>query len=92
MFFDANCQVGLPMNGGAATATIPALLAEMDRNGVDRALVRHINIDPDGAVVTNEELAVMLANEDPAARLCGVWVHPPEQCHKCHRQTNFFGR
>jgi len=90
MFFDANCQVGLPMNGGAATATIPALLAEMDRNGVDRALVRHINVDPDGAVVTNEELALMLANEDPAARLCGVWCILPEQCHELPPPDEFF--
>jgi hypothetical protein len=78
-FFDANCQVGQPMNGGM-DASIASLLAEMDRNGVDQALLRHINLNPDGAVVTNEELAQMLAEEDPSGRLQGVWCILPEQC------------
>ena len=43
MFFDANCQVGDTVT--RILPGIPELLKDMDRYGVDRALVRHL-FDP----------------------------------------------
>ena len=54
MFFDANCRIGCYFNGGPCAENAAALLKEMDYYGVDRALVRHINLDK-GAIITLDE-------------------------------------
>ena len=88
MFFDANCRIGSFFNGGPCAENTAALLKEMDYYGVDRALVRHINLDK-GAIVTNQSLAHFL-KEDTAARLTGVWCILPSQCGEIPEPDEFF--
>ena len=88
MFFDADCAVG----SGPAIGIRPdvkQLLADMDRFGVDRALVRHGNFKMLGAEAGNRELAAML---DAAAtdRLSGVWCILPDQCPELPQGEAFF--
>ena len=87
-FFDADCAVG----SGPAIGIRPdvkRLLADMDRFGVDRALVRHGNFKMLGAEAGNRELAEMLATDD-SGRLRGVWSILPDQCPELPQGDAFF--
>lgn len=86
MFFDANAVVGNTHLG--PKPGVVELIAEMDRNGVDKALVRHGNMGIDGAVVANRELSIMLS--EAADRLYGVWGILPEQCDELPAGQAFF--
>ena len=89
-FFDANCAVGAPMNWGLHFAKdVAELLAEMDRMGVERALVRYHNME-NGAVYANDKIAALLA-DDADGRLMGVWHILPEQCEELPSVDEFFG-
>lgn len=77
MFFDANACIGDNLMGPRPGAE--ELLKEMDRYGVEKALVRHNNIDASGAVNTNRDIAKFLT-EVSGDRLYGVWSILPEQC------------
>ena len=88
-FFDANCDLGAPMNDGLHyAATVADLYAEMDRMGVGKALVKYLNVE-DGAAVANERLAKML-DDDADHRLLGVWNILPEQCDEQPHGDAFF--
>lgn len=88
-FFDANCALGAPMNGGANFAAgVAELLAEMDRMGVERALVRYNNME-NGAAFANDRIAELLA-DDAGHRLLGVWHILPEQCDELPHGDAFF--
>ena len=87
-FFDAFCQIG----SGPGIGIRPdgrGLLADMDRFGVDRALVQHGNYALLGAEAGNRELAAMLeaAGSD---RLTGVWCILPDQCSELPQGDEFF--
>lgn len=89
MFFDASCRVGncveQPYPG------IPELLADMDRYGVERALVQHNGAGSLGAGNVNKILLEMLRREDPEHRLQGVWNILPPQCGELPAPDKFFG-
>ncbi|MBQ6245910.1 MAG: hypothetical protein IJK04_03515, partial [Kiritimatiellae bacterium] len=71
-FFDANCALGAPMNDGLHFAKdVADLYAEMDRMGVERALVHYNNMG-NGAVFANDKIAALL-RDDADERLLGVW-------------------
>ena len=89
MFFDANAKIGHSISGPLPGAR--ELLAEMDRNGVDFALVQHNNLDTIGEVNANREI-VELMQEDSAQRLYGVWSILPEQCHELPESGEFFAQ
>ena len=87
-FFDAYCQIG----SGPGIGICPdgrGLLADMDRFGVDLALVHHGNCALLGAEAANRELAAMLeaAGSD---RLVGVWCILPDQCPELPQGDEFF--
>ena len=87
-FFDVDCAIG----SGPAIGVKPGvreLLADMDRCGVDRALVRHGNFKQLGAEAGNRELAAML-DADGSGRLCGVWCILPDQCPELPQGDAFF--
>jgi hypothetical protein len=93
MFFDAQCQIGLPMLGGDRGGRSAAeLLAEMDRNGVDKALVAHGNTEAAGAVFANADLQELIQADDVAGRLTGVWTILPAQCGELPPPAEFFAR
>ena len=86
MFFDVNCRIG-----NVCTAPGPGageLLADMDRFGIDRALVRHYGI-ADGALCSNRYLADMLRQDD-SGRLVGVWCILPDSCDELPEPDEFF--
>ena len=88
-FFDANCDIGAPMNALPCHAdTIADLYAEMDRMGVERALVKYRNVES-GAVFANDRLAEML-EDDVDRRLLGVWNILPEHCDELPHGEAFF--
>lgn len=88
MFFDASCRIGNFFNGGFCAGSAAELLKEMDYYGVDKALVRHINLDK-GALCTNKSLADML-RDDAEERLTGVWCLLPSQCKEIPEPDEFF--
>lgn len=53
----------------------------MDRNGVQNALIRHINLPLNGALLSNDCLATFLKN-DNSGRLRGVWCLLPDCCNE----------
>ena len=77
-FFDCNCFIGLPANGMLKpVATADELLAEMDRSGIERALLWHV-AQQDYAVPTgNRLLAEAIAAH--SERLVGCWSITPHQ-------------
>ena len=87
-FFDCNCSIGLPMNGGAYAADAPALLAELDRAGIEKALVRYINTDI--AIPYSNAYLAELLKADTAERLTGVWTILPSQCREIPEPDEFF--
>ena len=90
-FSDAMCAAGLERNGGTAAATPDSLLAEMDRFGVDRALVRHANLAAIHAEHSNRIIADFI-NTDRSGRLRGVWCILPGQCGEQPEPEEFFRR
>ena len=77
-FYDADCCVGRsPLNGNEPT--VKELLADMDYYGVDKALLRHGNVDMIGAEAANAEIAKILRENDPEERLSGVWYILPTE-------------
>ncbi|MBN2392107.1 MAG: amidohydrolase family protein [Anaerolineae bacterium] len=79
-FFDCNAFLGLPsLRPLALVATAEDLLAEMDRAGVEQALVWHI-VQHDGAPrIGNQLLAEAIASHQ---RLVGCWTVLPNQAHE----------
>ena len=87
-FFDSNCAVGLPMNGGVHAADAPALLSELDHAGVEKALVRFINTDI--AISRSNASVAEFLREDTGKRLTGVWTILPSQCGELPEPDEFF--
>lgn len=88
MFFDANARIGNTMH--EALPDVAGLIAEMDRNGVDYALVRETAIDTWGAITANREIAKTIAS-DASGRLTGVWCILPSQCDELPPPDEFLG-
>ena len=88
-FYDAMCAAGLACNDGTAARTPEALLTEMDRFGVDRALVRHANLAAIHAGLSNRIIADFIRS-DRSGRLKGVWCILPEQCGELPGPEEFF--
>ncbi len=89
-FFDANAQIGTPMHGGLEYApSTAALLREMDRNGVDRALIRDVNLTNAGAGYANDAVCKWLA-DDLDERLAGVWSFLPAATRELPEGKAFF--
>lgn len=79
-FFDCNAFFGLPMvRPLAPVPTAEALLAEMDRAGVDKALVWHIAQHDASPQVGNRLLADAIR---PHPRLVGCWTILPNQARE----------
>lgn len=77
-FYDADCAVGRsPLDG--SEPTVKEFLADMDYYGIDKALIRHSNVDLLGAEPTNDEIAKFLREEDPEERLGGIWYILPTE-------------
>ncbi len=80
-FFDCNCSFGLPAKPGpspATCATLEELQAQLDRAGIERALVWHLaqlDVSPQRG---NELLAAATAGKDKE-KLVGCWTMLPEQ-------------
>ena len=87
-FFDADCRIGSSAVSGVGPG-VKELIAHMDYSGVDRALVRHTNINMLGAVESNIEIARML-KEDTSGRLTGMWTILPSQCDELPEPDEFF--
>ncbi|MBN1345177.1 MAG: amidohydrolase family protein [Phycisphaerae bacterium] len=74
-FFDANAFIGRPATGIPSPApTAGDLLAEMDHNGIDRALVWHVAQLDYAPTIGNRMLADEIAPHD---RLIGCWTLLP---------------
>lgn len=79
-FFDCNAYFGLPAKRPLApVATTGEFLAEMDRAGVQKALVWHIAQHDVAPQVGNELLAGAIA---PHPRLTGCWTMLPNQARE----------
>lgn len=79
-FFDCNAFFGLPAKRPLApVADVAALLAEMDRAGLERALVWHIAQHDVAPQTGNAMLAEAIA---PYSRLYGCWTVLPNQAHE----------
>lgn len=75
-FFDCNVQLGLPIEGRLAPVATPReLLLEMDRAGVERALVWHCAQLEAAPQVGNQLLSEAIAQEP---RLVGCWAVMPD--------------
>lgn len=88
-FFDSNCNLGASLNPRLCQAKdVNALYEVMDHSGVEKALVRYLNVDV-GAVYGNEQLARML-KDDYDHRLYGMWNILPESCNELPKGEAFF--
>ena len=88
MFFDAASSVG--DRADKPCPGIAELLKEMDRYGIDRALIRHNGSDTLGAENANSTLSRMVKEEDPQQRLVCVWHILPIQCGELPGPEEFF--
>jgi hypothetical protein len=87
-FFDCNAFFGLPMRRPLAPVpTAEQLLAEMDRAGVDRALVWHIAQHDASPQIGNQLLADAI---HPHPRLVGCWTVLPNQAREFPPPPLFF--
>ena len=87
-FFDCNAFFGLPMKRPLAPVpTAEALLAEMDRAGVDRALVWHIAQHDASPQAGNQFLADAIRAQP---RLVGCWTILPNQAREFPPLPVFF--
>jgi hypothetical protein len=79
-FFDCNAFFGLPaLRPVAPVETAEAFLAEMERAGIDRALVWHIAQHDASPRVGNHLLAEAIQSHP---RLTGCWTVLPSQTHE----------
>lgn len=87
-FFDCNVSIGLPVRALLApVATIDQLLAEMDRAGIDKALVWHV-AQHDAAPQTGNRLLTQAISAQP--RLLGSWTILPNQTKEFPSPEIFF--
>ena len=87
-WFDCNAYFGLPTKRPLRPVeTAEALLAEMDRAGIDRALVWHVAQHDYSPTVGNEMLVRAIAAHD---RLVGCCVVLPPQTHEMPRAPHLF--
>ncbi|MBQ6473499.1 MAG: amidohydrolase family protein [Victivallales bacterium] len=87
-FFDVCCRVGDTPE--RPFPDIPGLLVDMDKFGVDRALVQHNALGTMGAENTNAALVEMLKEQDPEKRLECAWCILPSQCGELPEPEAFF--
>ena len=85
MFFDADCGVG---NAIKIYPDVKELFSDMDYYGVEKALVRHNNIN-NGILSTNKITAEYM-KEDAGHRLAGVWCLLPDSCNELPEPDVFF--
>jgi uncharacterized protein len=90
-FFDCNAFFGLPARRELAPPApdAPAILSEMDFNGVDRALVWHIAQHDASPHTGNALLAEAI---QPYTRLVGCWSILPNQAHEFPTFETFFAQ
>ena len=87
-FFDCNCFFGLPTRRPLLPVpTAEQLLVEMDRAGVERALVWHIAQHDASPYVGNQLLEEAIR---PHPRLWGCWTVLPNQTHEFPQPAVFF--
>jgi predicted TIM-barrel fold metal-dependent hydrolase len=87
-FFDCNAFFGLPsIRPLAPVATAEDLLVEMDRAGVERALVWHIAQHDGAPRVGNQLLSEAIA---PHPRLVGCWTVLPNQAREFPAPAELF--
>ena len=87
-FFDCNVFFGLPYHRPLMPiATTEALLAEMDRAGIEQALVWHIAQHDASPQVGNQLLAEAIRDQP---RLVGCWTVLPNQAHEFPPPALFF--
>lgn len=90
MFFDSNARIGSPCVAKPVYAPEAAdLLKEMDRHGIDKALIREVNTEAAGAAFANRRIAEQLKNDD-SGRLCGVWSMLPPHTHELPEGPELF--
>ena len=90
-FFDCNCFIGLPANGILRPiTTAAALLGQMDRSGVSKALVWHVAQRDYSEVAGNKLLADALAGQ--GSRLAGCWSILPVHTHELPAPDEFFAQ
>jgi uncharacterized protein len=88
-FFDCNVYYGLPANRPVApVASVADLLADMQYNGVERALTWHA-MQILAPQTGNEVLAQEIA---PHANLSGCWAIQPNQTHEFPHPVEFLRR
>lgn len=85
-FFDALALIGDTMMGPGPD--VAELLAEMDRYGVDKALIGHANLDNLPCAENNRLVAEMV--RAGGGRLAGVWGLLPPQCDELPEPEFFF--
>ena len=87
-FFDCNAFFGLPaLRPLMPVPTAEMLLAEMDRAGIERALVWHIAQHDASPQLGNRLLAEAIA---PHERLAGCWTVLPNHAHEFPRPDALF--
>jgi hypothetical protein len=87
-FFDCNAFLGLPMKRPLAPVrTVDEFLSEMDRAGVEKALVWHIAQHDASARVGNQMLADAI---EPHPRLVGCWTVLPTCTHELPPMQTLF--
>ena len=87
-FFDCNAFIGQPMQRLPMPAPrVDDLLSEMDRAGIERALVWHIAQHDASPQVGNQLLADAIR---PHSRLMGCWTILPNQAHEFPQPNVFF--
>ena len=88
-FFDCNTFIGLPTNGALRPVkTAEDLIAQMDRSGIEKALVWHIAQKDYSATAGNKMLAEAIAEHRD--RLVGCWTIVPEQTGEMPAPKKFF--
>ncbi len=91
-FFDCNVMIGKPTCASAGLtpeATVSQLLRDMDRAGIERALVWHIAQHDQYPVTGNEMLAAAIAGQ---SRLAGCWTLLPNQAGELGNLDEWFHR
>ncbi len=89
-FSDCNVFFGLPTHRPLLpVATVEALLAEMDRAGIEKALVWHIVQHDASPQVGNRLLAEAIRSQP---RLTGCWAVLPNQAHEFPPPVVLFGQ
>ena len=87
-YVDCNVSIGRPAHGLIRPCPSAAdLLAEMDRLGVERALVRHALMSEQSPAVGNPALAEAIADQP---RLVGSWAILPPQTDELPPAPQFF--